>query len=83
MIAVYGRERLFLHTGSAGDLVIEDTSAFHCGTKPTGKDRTIVIFNYVPHEEYGGGGARLQAPKSLLDGLTEKQRFAADELEFV
>lgn len=82
MISVYGKERLFKHFGLAGDLVVEDTSAFHCGAKPIKHDRTIVTFNYVPHEEYGGGGATLQAPNFLRNSLTEKQLSAADAIEF-
>jgi hypothetical protein len=83
MIEKFGSERLFHHWGKAGDIVIEDTSAFHCGSKPKEKTRNIVIFNYVPHEEYGGGGLKLQAPKSLLSDMTEKQRLASDEIDFI
>ncbi|MDV7339032.1 hypothetical protein RYZ26_05480 [Terasakiella sp. A23] len=83
MVHHFGEDRILHHHGKAGDLVVEDTSAFHCGQKPTQTDRTIVIFNYVPHEEYGGGGPKLRAPKFLLDELSEKQRLASDEIEFV
>ncbi len=77
----YGRERMVIHGARAGDVVLEDTSGFHRRMKASARDRTLLILNYVVHDEYGGGGARARVRASDLARLDARQRSAAELLE--
>ena len=77
----YGRERIVVHEARAGDVVLEDTSGFHRRGKARTRDRTLLILNYVVHDEYGGGGARAKIRASDLARLSARQRSATDLLE--
>jgi hypothetical protein len=83
MVEMFGADRIRYHTGSAGDVILEDTTGFHSAGKPTKTDRLLVIFNYVLHPEYGYEAAdrpRVKITKDFYDGLNAKQRAAAVEL---
>lgn len=77
----YGRDRMVIHGARAGDVVLEDTSGFHRRLKATSRDRTLLILNYVVHDEYGGGGARTRIRAEDLGRLDARQRSAAELLE--
>ena len=77
----YGRDRIVVHGARAGDVVLEDTAGFHRRMKATDRDRTVLILNYVVHDEYGGGGARTKARVADLARLDARQRSAAELLE--
>ncbi len=79
--SAYGDERIVQHLGGMGDFIIEDTSGVHRGGKGETKDRLIAIFNYVVHEEYGGGGAAVKIDRQVFDRLSPKQRAAAELLD--
>jgi hypothetical protein len=83
ILARYGRDRLVTHGARAGDVVVEDTSGFHRRLKARSRDRTILILNYVVHEEYGGGGARARIRASDLARAGARARSAAELLEVV
>lgn len=76
----YGRDRMVVHGARAGDIVLEDTSGFHRRMKATSRDRTLLILNYVVHDEYGGGGAKTKIRASDLARLDARQRSAAELL---
>lgn len=77
----YGADRLVTHGARAGDVLLEDTSGFHRRLKATSRDRTLLILNYVVHDEYGGGGARARIRATDLARLDSRQRNAAELLE--
>ena len=77
----YGADRLVTHGARAGDVILEDTSGFHRRLKARKRDRTILILNYVVHDEYGGGGARTKIREEDLGRLNAQQRVAAELLE--
>lgn len=79
----YGRDRMVVHGARAGDVVLEDTSGFHRRLKAKSRDRTILILNYVVHDEYGGGGAKTKIRASDIARLDRRQRSAAELLEAV
>lgn len=76
----YGRDRMVIHGARAGDVVLEDTSGFHRRLKATSRDRTLLILNYVVHDEYGGGGAQTRIRSADLERLDARQRSAAELL---
>ncbi|HEU0118785.1 MAG TPA: phytanoyl-CoA dioxygenase family protein, partial [Alphaproteobacteria bacterium] len=53
MMRMFGKDSIHSITGKAGDLILEDTTGFHCAARPQRGDRKIAIFNYVLHPEYG------------------------------
>ncbi len=77
----YGRDRMVVHGARAGDVVLEDTSGFHRRMKASTRDRTLLILNYVVHDEYGGGGARTKIRTADEARLDPQQRSAAELLE--
>lgn len=77
----YGLDRIVVHAARAGDVMLEDTSGFHRRGKARSRDRTLLILNYVVHDEYGGGGARAKIRRSDLERLDSYQQSAADLLE--
>lgn len=80
ILARYGRSRLVTHGARAGDVVLEDTSGFHRRGKARERDRTLLILNYVVHDEYGGGGARASIAARDLARLDARQKSAAELL---
>lgn len=86
MVEMFGKDRIRYHTGSAGDVILEDTTGFHCAGRPTTTDRKIVIFNYVLHPEYGYEAAdrpTVKASREVVASLSAKQQAAADQLTLV
>ena len=81
IVARYGRERIITQVARAGDVLLEDTSGFHRRGKARLRDRTLLIVNYVAHEEYGGGGARTRLPRKLHAKLSPRGRRASALLE--
>ncbi len=81
IVAHYGREQIISQLARAGDVLLEDTSGFHRRGKARLRDRTLLILNYVAHEEYGGGGARARLPRTLHATLSSRARRAAMLLE--
>ena len=52
---LYGQDSLVYLTAKKGDLIAATTTAFHRGTKPISKERTMFTVNYVTHPELAGG----------------------------
>ena len=52
---VYGQDSLIYLTAQKGDLIAATTTAYHRGTKPLTKERTMFTINYVTHPELAGG----------------------------
>lgn len=80
----YGKDRIHSVYGKAGDMIIEDTSGLHRAVRPTTGSRTVAIFNYVLHPEYGYdqvGWPKCEITCSTFDCLEQKQKDAAGELE--
>lgn len=80
MLEHYGEDRVMAMTGKAGDVMVADTSAFHTGMKPRQHDRSILIVNYVLHEELNGRHPWLHLPAAEFDQLDAEQRVAAELL---
>jgi hypothetical protein len=51
MKSIYGAESIKYLTAKKGDLIVATTTAFHKGTKPRNKIRTMLTLNYVLHPE--------------------------------
>ncbi len=83
MVREYGEDAIVPLEARAGDVIVSDNSGFHCGLKPSAKDRSVVILNYVIHEEYGGGGDKTRMPKDYFEGLDDSSRALFDLLEAV
>ncbi|MEZ5666620.1 MAG: phytanoyl-CoA dioxygenase family protein [Alphaproteobacteria bacterium] len=83
VVADWGAERMRLLTCKAGDVVIEDTTGMHTAGKPRHHDRTIALFNYGVHAEYGGGGAVLRIPGAPLRTMAPEQVAATEFLTVV
>lgn len=79
----FGRDSIYRHFAHAGDIVIEDTTGLHRAVKPITRERYLVIFNYVVHEEYGGGGPKVRVRRRDVQALDPMQRAAADLLEWI
>ena len=52
---LYGQDSLIYLTAKKGDLIAATTTAYHRGTKPVSKERTMFTVNYVTHPELAGG----------------------------
>jgi hypothetical protein len=52
---LYGQDSLIYLTAKKGDLIAATTTAYHRGTKPLAKERTMFTMNYVIHPELAGG----------------------------
>lgn len=52
---LYGEDSLIYLTAKKGDLIAATTTAYHRGTKPISKERTMFTINYVTHPELAGG----------------------------
>jgi len=76
----YGPESVVVQEAAPGEILLEDTTGFHRRGKARTRDRTLLILNYVVHEEYGGGGARTRLPAADLVRLDAFQRMAAELL---
>lgn len=80
IVEVFGSDRVRRIPARAGDVVLEDTTGLHCAGKPANADRTIALFNYGVHPEYGGGGASVGIGREAWMALSREQRDAADLL---
>jgi len=86
MVRQYGEDRIHSITGKAGDFIIEDTTGFHCAGRPVRGDRSLVIFNYVLHPEYGYDAAEratIKLAQDVWDRLSPRQQAAAEELVLI
>ena len=77
----YGRERIVVQSADVGDVLLEDTSGFHRRGKARSGDRTLLILNYVAHEEYGGGGLRSRITRASFAACSARAKRAARLLE--
>jgi len=80
---IYGKENILNLTANVGDIIVADTNGFHRGTKVSSCDRSMLTIDYVIHTEFDGKQPGFKISQSDVQRLSEKQRAAADFLQFV
>ena len=78
----YGRERVYVATGSVGDLIVADTTGFHCGDPPRRRERIMLTFNYMIHKETEEF-QHLKIKRHLYDSIPKNKKPLLDFLEVI
>ena len=82
MIDLYGEQSITYLTASSGDLLIADTTGFHCGTKPQKIERKMLTLNYVIHKERNTNRL-FKTKKEWVNDLPEEKKPLFDFMETV
>jgi Phytanoyl-CoA dioxygenase (PhyH) len=79
MEGIYGREAIRYVDARVGDLIVADTTGFHCGFKPISTARQILMINTGVHRiDRNGLPSEPKLYAKQYESLTARQRIAAD-----
>jgi ectoine hydroxylase-related dioxygenase (phytanoyl-CoA dioxygenase family) len=79
MEAIYGRDAIRYVGARVGDLIVADTTGFHCGFKPISAARHILMINTGVHRiDRDGLPSEPKLTARQFESLTPRQRIAAD-----
>lgn len=80
MTSVYGKDRLVQCYANAGDVILAETTGFHCGEKTKLYERGIVIVNFCVHSEYGYDYPKIKLQKRSLDTLGSLEKLVLEDV---